>query len=117
MCRPPASRWPWRRSKRSSVIRDEAEQLCRQLNERFAGPDAAEVAFVEALSQQREFPGRGGAPPTFVRYKIRLTDGSRPAHLSLEEAQQLIDLGESGGPERGLSMRSEERRVGKEWRS
>jgi len=86
------------------VIRDEAEQLCRQLNERFAGPDAAEVAFVEALSQQAEFHAPGGGRPTFVRYKIRLTDGSRTAHVSLDEAQQLLDVGESGGPERILSM-------------
>ena len=89
------------------MIRDEAEQLCRQLNERFAGPDAAEVAFVEVLSQQAEFHAPGGGRPTFVRYKIRLTDGSRTAHVSLDAAQELLDVGTSGGPELALAMVAE----------
>ncbi len=89
------------------MIRDEAEALCRRLNER-CGADLAEV---EVLSKQAEFAAPGGGRPTFIRYKIRLVAGARTAHLSLEEAQELADLGEAPeggwGPDRVFSLVAE----------
>jgi hypothetical protein len=71
------------------VIRDEAERLCRRLQERF-GAGASLACTVEPLSERIEFTAPGGARPHLIRYRIKVEGGGRCAHLGLDDAEQLL---------------------------
>ena len=73
------------------MIRDEAEKLARSLTERLAVQAPGVLAEVEAISNRIEFAAPGGGRPTLVRYRIRIRDQARVGHLSLDEAQGLLD--------------------------
>jgi predicted ArsR family transcriptional regulator len=83
------------------MIRDEAEKLSTLLTERLALQAPGVAVEVEAVSNRVEFNAPGGGRPTLVRYKIRFRDEARVGHLSLDEAQALLDALEPGwGPDR-----------------
>ena len=73
------------------MIRDEAEKLARLLTERLTLQAPGVLAEVEAISNRIEFAAPGGGRPTLVRYRIRIRDEARVGHLSLDEAQGLLD--------------------------
>ena len=83
------------------MIRDDAQRISTLLTERLAPGAPGVVAEVEAISNRPEFNAPGGARPTFVRYKVRIRDLSRVAHLDLDEAQALLeDLDAGWGSDR-----------------
>ena len=76
------------------MIRDEAEKLSSQLNECLATCAPGVTCEVEVLSKKADWNAPGGAKPTFVRYKIRISGEGRVCRLDLDEAETLLgDVG------------------------
>jgi hypothetical protein len=80
------------------MLRDEARKLAEAIDER-VNTDAADKA-VTATVQANELRPSGVPPgagrPTFVRYRIQVTDGKRLATLDMSQAELLLDDVEPG---------------------
>ncbi len=75
------------------MLRDDARKLAEAIDER-VNADAADKA-VTATVQANELRPSGVPPgagrPTFVRYRIQVSDGKRQATLDLAQAEVLLD--------------------------
>jgi len=71
------------------VIRDEAEKLSLALQERLGSSGL--TCGVKPFAKEVEFNAPGGGRPRIVRYQIVVSGGGREAHLSLDEAEELLE--------------------------
>ncbi|MGH2718611.1 MAG: hypothetical protein ACRDJU_08540 [Actinomycetota bacterium] len=79
------------------MIRDEAIKLSEALQERLGAASGLTCA-VEPVTKEIEFNAPGGGRPRLVRYRIVVSGEGREAHLSLDEAEQLLGSVGSDAP-------------------
>ena len=72
------------------MLRDDARKIAEAINERVDGdaPDTRKTvtATVEAIEMRPSNVPIGAGRPTFFRFQIQISDGTRLAHLALERS-------------------------------
>lgn len=85
------------------LLRDQARKIAEAIDER-ANTDAADKAVTVSVATNETRPGgvpAGAGRPTFIRYRIEISDGTRLASLDLGQAEALLgslDEGCGAGP-------------------
>ena len=79
------------------MVRDEALKLSAALQERF-GTASELTCAVKPIAKEIEFNAPGGGRPRIVRYQIVVSGAGREAHLSLDEAEELLGSLETDAP-------------------
>lgn len=75
------------------MLADDAQKIATELEERLRGGAVGEAVTVTVKAEKMSpasIPA-GAGRPTFIRYYVRVDDGSRMATLDLGRAGQLLD--------------------------
>jgi hypothetical protein len=76
------------------MLQTDAQKLATAIEERVntSRPTGQGItATVEAHSQRSDFAAPGGGRPTFVWYRLKITDSARATMLDLDQASMLLD--------------------------
>lgn len=73
------------------MIRDDAEKLAASLQAAL-GEASGVTATSSARDKRVEFAAPGGGRPHIIRYSIRIADGSRATHLTLDDAEDFLPV-------------------------